>query len=114
VIAVRLKSEEDFESRPEFTDPEILRTSLASVILQMASANVIATASELEGFPFLQPPEHKQITDGVTLLNELAALNPGNPTRVRGRGGKWVTRTIKPGTITPIGRRIARLTVPPR
>ena len=113
-IAIRLYSEEDFESRPEFTDPEILRTSLASVILQMASANIIATASELEGFPFLQPPEHKQITDGVTLLTELGALNTGNPTRVRGRGGKWVTRTFKPGTITPIGRRIARLPVAPR
>src|SRR5699024_6883815 len=107
-IAIRLYSEEDFETRPEFTDPEILRTSLASVILQMASANIIATASELEDFPFLQPPEHKQITDGVTLLTELGALNTGNPTRVRGRGGKWVTRTFKPGTITPIGRRIAR------
>src|SRR5699024_7776452 len=61
-----------------------------------------------------QPPEHKQITDGVTLLTELGALNTGNPTRVRGRGGKWVTRTFKPGTITPIGRRIARLPVAPR
>ncbi|HEY4578172.1 MAG TPA: ATP-dependent RNA helicase HrpA, partial [Yaniella sp.] len=108
-IAIRLYSEEDFNARPEFTDPEILRTSLASVILHMASINIISTADELEDFPFLQPPEHKQITDGVTLLTELGALNTGNPVRVRGRGGRWVTRTFPAGTITPIGRRLARL-----
>lgn len=113
-IAIRLYSEEDFAARPEFTDPEILRTSLASVILHMASINIISTAAELEEFPFLQPPEHKQITDGVTLLTELGALNTGNPTRVRGKGGRWVTRTFKAGTITPIGRRLARLPVAPR
>src|SRR5690625_467827 len=113
-IAIRLYSEEDFNARPEFTDPEILRTSLASVILHMASINIIATADELEDFPFLQPPEHKQITDGVTLLTDLGALNTGNPVRVRGRGGRWVTRTFPAGTITPIGRRLARLPVAPR
>lgn len=113
-IAIRLYSEEDFQARPEFTDPEILRTSLASVILHMASINIIATAAELEDFPFLQPPEHKQITDGVTLLTELGALNTGKPTRIRGRGGRWVTRTFKAGTITPLGRRLARLPVAPR
>ena len=113
-IAIRLYSEEDFEARPEFTDPEILRTSLASVILHMASINIITTAAELEDFPFLQPPEHKQITDGVTLLTELGALNTGRPTRVRGRGGRWTTRTFKAGTITPLGRRLARLPVAPR
>lgn len=113
-IAIRLYSQEDFEARPEFTDPEILRTSLASVILHMASINIITTAAELEDFPFLQPPEHKQITDGVTLLTELGALNTDNPVRVRGRGGRWVTRTFKAGTITPVGRRLARLPVAPR
>ncbi|HIW46918.1 MAG TPA: ATP-dependent RNA helicase HrpA, partial [Candidatus Yaniella excrementigallinarum] len=113
-IAIRLYSEDDFNERPEFTDPEILRTSLASVILHMASSNIIATAAELEDFPFIQPPEHKQITDGVTLLTELGALNTGNPVRVRGRGGRWVTRTFTAGTITPLGRRLARLPVAPR
>ena len=113
-IAIRLYSEEDFTARPEFTDPEILRTSLASVILHMASINIISTATELEDFPFLQPPEHKQITDGVTLLTELGALNTGNPTKVRGSKGRWVTRTFKSGTITPLGRRLARLPVAPR
>ena len=113
-IAIRLYSEEDFAARPEFTDPEILRTSLASVILHMASSNIVSTAAELEDFPFLQPPEHKQITDGVTLLTELGALNTGSPVRVRGRGGRWTTRTFKAGTITPVGRRLARLPVAPR
>lgn len=113
-IAIRLYSEEDFTARPEFTDPEILRTSLASVILHMASINIIDTAEELDAFPFLQAPEHKQITDGVTLLTELGALNTGNPVTVRGRGGRWVTRTFTAGTITPLGRRLARLPVAPR
>src|SRR5699024_2728265 len=54
------------------------------------------------------------ITDGSTLLTELGALNTGNPVTVRGRGGKRVTRTFKPGTITPLGRRLARLPVAPR
>ena len=113
-IAIRLYSEDDFNARPEFTDPEILRTSLASVILHMASINIIATADELDDFPFLQAPEHKQITDGVTLLTELGALNTGNPVTVRGRGGRRMTRTFKAGTITPLGRRLARLPVAPR
>ena len=113
-IAIRLYSEQDFTERPEFTDPEILRTSLASVILHMASINIIDTAEELDAFPFLQAPEHKQITDGVTLLTELGALNTGNPVTVRGRGGRRVTRTFTPGTITPLGRRLARLPVAPR
>src|SRR5699024_4389596 len=113
-IAIRLYSEQDFTDRPEFTDPEILRTSLASVILHMASINIIDTAEELDAFPFLQAPEHKQITDGVTLLTELGALNTGNPVTVRGRGGRRVTRTFTPGTITPLGRRLARLPVAPR
>src|SRR5699024_5893652 len=109
-----LYSEDDFNERPEFTDPEILRTSLASVILHMASINIITTAAELEDFPFLQPPEHKQITDGVTLLTELGALNTDNPVRVRRRGGRWLSRTFKAGTIRPVGRRLARLPVAPR
>src|SRR5699024_9596900 len=113
-IAIRLYSEDDFNERPEFTDPEILRTSLASVILHMSSSTIIATAPELEDFPFIQPPEHKQITAGVTLLTELGARNTGNPVRVRGRGGRWVTRPFTAGTITPLGRRLARLPVAPR
>ncbi|MDN5784619.1 MAG: ATP-dependent RNA helicase HrpA, partial [Corynebacterium casei] len=69
-IAIRLYSEEDFESRPEFTDPEILRTNLASVILQMVSLRLGA----IEEFPFVQPPEAKSIRDGLMVLHELSAL----------------------------------------
>lgn len=113
-IAIRVYSEDDFKARPAFTDPEILRTSLASVILHMASINIIDTAADLVNFPFLQAPEHKQITDGVTLLTELGALNSGGPVTVTGRGGKPVTRTFPAGTITPLGRRLARLPLAPR
>lgn len=95
-IAIRLYSQEDFLSRPEFTDPEILRTSLASVILQMMSLGVARTPADVKDFPFLQPPDGRQVTDGATALTELGAL------------------AAKAGTITPIGRRLARLPVDPR
>ena len=66
-IAIRLYSEEDFESRPVFTDPEILRTNLASVILQMTSLRL----GDIARFPFVEPPDKRNITDGVQLLEEL-------------------------------------------
>lgn len=69
-IAIRLYSEEDFESRPEFTDPEILRTNLASVILQMISLRL----GEIARFPFVQPPEDRAVRDGLALLQELGAV----------------------------------------
>ena len=72
-ICIRLYSEEDFGSRPEFTDPEILRTSLASVILQAAALDL----GEVADFPFVDPPESRNITDGVRLLEELGAISPG-------------------------------------
>ena len=116
-IAIRLYSEEDYLSRPEFTDPEILRTSLASVILQMLSLGVAATPADVQGFPFVQPPDGRQVSDGATTLTELGALHPLRPSGAkdghdggRGRGG----RAPEPGTITPIGRRLARLPVDPR
>jgi ATP-dependent helicase HrpA len=89
-IAIRLYSEEDFESRPEFTDPEILRTNLASVILQMASLGL----GDIERFPFVEPPDRRNISAGVQLLEELQALSGGR--------------------LTKLGRRIARLPVDPR
>ena len=70
-IAIRLYSEEDFEERPRFTDPEILRTSLAAVILQMAALEL----GDIEDFPFLDPPDRRQVRDGVRLLQELGALD---------------------------------------
>ncbi len=109
-IAIRLYSEEDFLSRPEFTDPEILRTSLASVILQMLSLGVATTPGEVRDFPFLQSPDGRQVSDGATALTELGALNTGQPVTLQdGR-----TRTFPAGTITPLGRRLARLPVDPR
>jgi ATP-dependent helicase HrpA len=89
-ICVRLYAEEDFEARPRFTDPEIQRTSLASVILQMAAAGL----GDIEDFPFLDPPDRRQVRDGIVLLEELGAL----------RAGK----------LTKLGRRLADLPVDPR
>ncbi len=70
-ICIRLYAEPDFLARPEFTDPEIARTSLASVILQMASLGLGDVAS----FPFVEPPDPRQISDGITVLEELGALD---------------------------------------
>ena len=89
-ICIRLYSEEDFESRPEFTDPEILRTNLASVILQMAAIGL----GDVPAFPFIDPPDARNIADGLTLLAELNAF--------------------KGGRITGLGRKLARLPVDPR
>src|SRR3954452_24563460 len=69
-IAIRLYSEEDFDSRPEFTDPEILRTNLASVILQMSSLGL----GDVARFPFVEPPDRRNVKAGVQLLEELGAL----------------------------------------
>jgi ATP-dependent helicase HrpA len=89
-ICIRLYAEEDFESRPEFTDPEILRTNLASVILQMAAIGL----GDVPKFPFIDPPDARNIADGLTLLAELNAF--------------------KNDRITALGRKLARLPVDPR
>ncbi|MFB9907878.1 ATP-dependent RNA helicase HrpA [Allokutzneria oryzae] len=91
-ICIRLYSEEDFESRPEFTEPEILRTNLASVILQMTSIGL----GDIQAFPFLEPPDRRNISDGVQLLQELNALD------------------TKEKKLTPIGGKLAQLPVDPR
>ncbi|RIV39625.1 ATP-dependent RNA helicase HrpA [Micromonospora radicis] len=95
-ICVRLYDEQDFESRPEFTDPEILRTNLASVILQMTAIGL----GDIAAFPFIDPPDRRNITDGVNLLHELGALDP--------------TETDPERRLTPLGRRLAQLPVDPR
>jgi ATP-dependent helicase HrpA len=95
-ICIRLYSEEDFLSRPEFTDPEILRTNLASVILQMAALGL----GDIAAFPFVEGPDHRQIKDGVHLLQELGALDP-EAADPRHR-------------LTPLGRKLAQLPVDPR
>ncbi|MDO5627756.1 MAG: ATP-dependent RNA helicase HrpA [Mobilicoccus sp.] len=94
-IAIRLYSEEDYEARPEFTDPEILRTNLASVILQMTALGL----GDIARFPFVQPPDARMVTDGLRLLHELGAIDPdADPSR----------------RLTNIGRQIARIPVDPR
>ncbi|MGI8936878.1 MAG: ATP-dependent RNA helicase HrpA [Iamia sp.] len=128
---IRLYSEEDLQARPEFTDPEILRTNLASVILQMTNlglgdlgAEPIGEATQEDGptprrsrgavsgatrpyprqslasFPFLDPPEARAIRDGVALLEELGALEPGCPADRR--------------RLTPVGKQLVRLPIDPR
>ena len=102
-ICIRLYSEEDFESRPEFTDPEILRTSLASVILRMAALDLGA----ISDFPFIDPPDSRNVADGLRLLEELGAVAAGGSTGTGSRGG-GVTR------LTSTGRKLADLPVDPR
>ncbi|MFZ2014415.1 MAG: ATP-dependent RNA helicase HrpA, partial [Nocardioides sp.] len=96
-IAVRLYAEEDFEGRPAFTDPEILRTNLASVILQMTSLGL----GEVGRFPFVDPPDRRNVSAGVQLLEELGAL--------RAKADRSERREL-----TRVGRRLARLPIDPR
>jgi len=100
-ICIRLYSEDDFLSRPEFTDPEIARTSLASVILQMASLDL----GDISVFPFLDPPDRRQITDGVTVLTELGALDRTADDRPR------LTSTGRSMAALPLDPRLARILV---
>ncbi|MER5294139.1 ATP-dependent RNA helicase HrpA [Streptomyces pharetrae] len=95
-ICIRLYSEEDFLARPEFTDAEILRTNLASVILQMTAAGL----GDIEKFPFIDPPDHRNIRDGVQLLQELGALDPAQKDPRK--------------RLTEMGRKLAQLPVDPR
>ncbi|WP_372771236.1 ATP-dependent RNA helicase HrpA [Pseudoalteromonas sp.] len=95
-ICIRLYSEEDFLGRPEFTDPEILRTNLASVILQMLALGL----GDISEFPFVQAPDNRNITDGLRLLEEIQAITP-------------VTRK-KDYKLTKAGKELSRLPVDPR
>jgi ATP-dependent helicase HrpA len=89
-ITIRLYDEEDFAARSEFTEPEILRTNLASVLLQMAALKL----GDIEDFPFVEPPDRRQVRDGIALLEELGALEQDR--------------------LTKVGRQLARLPVDPR
>jgi ATP-dependent helicase HrpA len=95
-ICIRLYPQDDFDARPAFTDPEILRTNLASVILQMASLGL----GDIAAFPFVEPPDQRSIKDGILLLEELGALD-----RERRAG---------PVRLTRLGRRLARIPTDPR
>ena len=97
-ICIRLYSEEDFNNRPEFTDPEILRTSLASVILQMTALGL----DDIEVFPFVDAPDKRHIQDGVKLLEELGAFETVQ------------TKSGEKRRLTTIGRQLAQLPVDPR
>ncbi|RXV71316.1 ATP-dependent RNA helicase HrpA [Burkholderia stabilis] len=90
-VCIRLYEESDYQARVRFTDPEILRSSLASVILRMKSLHLTA----IESFPFLEPPPGRAIADGYQLLNELGAVDDDN-------------------ALTPLGRELARLPLDPR
>ena len=106
-IAIRLYSEEDFDSRPLYTDPEILRTNLAAVILQMTAMGVARGPKDVENFPFVEPPETRAINDGVTLLRELGALAAARPQN--GTDG-----AKSGGGLTAVGQKLAQLPVDPR
>ncbi|MDC0610740.1 ATP-dependent RNA helicase HrpA [Vibrio sp.] len=95
-ICIRLYSEDDFLSRPEFTDPEILRTNLASVILQMTALGL----GDIQAFPFVEAPDKRNIQDGVRLLQELGAINDkvDNPKK----------------RLTEMGKQLSRLPIDPR
>lgn len=116
-IAIRLYSEEDLSSRPEFTEPEILRTGLASVILQMLSLGL----GRIEDFPFLTPPDKRDIRDGLALLEELGAVQSGRGEARSGsadvgrndRAAKSPNTPNAP-TITRVGRELSRLPIEPR
>ena len=95
-VCIRLYAEDDFAARPEFTEPEILRTNLASVILQMTAIGL----GDVERFPFVEPPDSAAIRDGYQLLDELGALEPGP--------------IGSPRELTEVGRRLARLPIDPR
>ncbi|MFI6168566.1 ATP-dependent RNA helicase HrpA [Nocardia sp. NPDC051052] len=114
-ICIRLYSEDDFESRPAFTEPEILRTNLAAVILQMTALGL----GDIENFPFVEAPDKRAIRDGIALLEELGALcqptPPAPPAAVpRGRRTGSDTESDAGLTLTSIGRDMAQLPVDPR
>ena len=95
-ICIRLYSEDEFAARDEFTEPEILRTNLASVILQMTALGL----GDVAAFPFIEPPDARAVRDGIAVLEELGAIEPGVP--------------ADPRRLTPLGRRLARLPLDPR
>lgn len=105
-VCIRLYSEEDFASRPEFTEPEILRTNLASVILQMASLRLGA----VEDFDFIEPPDSRLVKDGRKLLSELSAITTKDSSNKRPIG----KQTLNEVKLTRTGQKMARMPIDPR
>lgn len=113
-VCIRLYSEEDFLSRPEFTEPEIKRTNLASVILQMQSLKL----GSLEEFDFIEPPDHRLVNDGRKLLIELGAMTEKNPPKVADEKQSTTSSPFnkggKQGGLTKIGYQMAKMPIDPR
>ena len=105
-VCIRLYSEDDFENRPEYTEPEILRTNLASVILQMASLRL----GTVENFDFIEPPDSRLVKDGRKLLDELGAIAPKNPTSQK----PIAKQTLNDVKLTRVGQKMARMPIDPR
>ena len=103
-LCIRLYSEDDFLGRAEFTDPEILRTNLATVILQMLALDL----GEISAFPFVQPPDNRNINDGIRLLEELAAIE------LAGQKPSVSKDKLQTFTLTTIGQKLAKFPIDPR
>ncbi|MFC0819800.1 ATP-dependent RNA helicase HrpA [Moraxella marmotae] len=104
-VCIRLYSQEDFDSRPEFTEPEILRTNLASVILQMERLKL----GDVQSFDFITPPDLRLVNDGRKLLIELGAISPDGYTKTRAKKGR-----MQAGSLTKIGQQMAKMPIDPR
>ncbi len=116
-ICIRLYAESDFNARPEYTDPEILRTNLASVILQMSAVDL----GDIARFPFMEPPDTRSVQAGVQLLDEIGAITMvaprrGGSSRRRSGGTSTTDRRTQPSRpkLTPVGRKLAQLPIDPR
>ena len=108
-IAIRLYSEEDFTRRPEYTEPEVLRTNLAAVILQMISLGL----GDIAAFPFLTPPDSRGIKDGLDLLAELGAVAPDAAGHKAGLSQPGISKSGI-SKLTRIGQQLAKLPIDPR
>ena len=106
-ICIRLYSELDYQSRPKFTDPEILRSSLAAVLLRMSSLHL----PKIQHFPFIDKPLGRAITDGVQLLDELGAIEFDESNATDATDGKDINNSFK---LTQIGKQLADLPLDPR
>nr|WP_317198803.1 ATP-dependent RNA helicase HrpA [uncultured Psychrobacter sp.] len=109
-VCIRLYSEEDFSGRPEFTEPEILRTNLASVILQMANLRL----GSVDDFEFIEPPDSRLVTDGHKLLDELGAIASKNEQTTTQNSKHKRKPTLDHLRLTPTGQKMARMPIDPR
>ena len=110
-VCIRLYSEEDFTGRPEFTEPEILRTNLASVILQMANLRL----GSVDDFAFIEPPDSRLVTDGHKLLDELGAITAKNDVPSAKQTNKPKSKQgLDHLVLTPTGQKMARMPIDPR